>query len=133
MASISIILDPTKSSIVSPPVTQTLTVIDTQTVKNIVASATSLVLVTDAITPDLLSITNTPLPSSTNTLLPSTTSQQSTTSSTAQSTRSQSLEVNQASAAGAAPAKSGARKFDIDFVMPVVTAIGALALLVLRH
>lgn len=126
MARISIILDPTKSSIVSPPVTQTLTVIDTQTVKNIVASATSLVSVTDTITPDLPSITNTPLPSST-------TSQQSTTSSQAQSTRSQSLEVNQASAAGVAPAKSGARKFDIDFVMPVVTAIGALALLVLRH
>lgn len=99
--------------------------IDTQTVKNLVASATSLVSVTDTVTPDLSSITDTPLPS--------TTSQQSTTSSQAQSTRSQSLEVNQASAAGAAPAKSGARKFDIDIVMPVVTAIGALALLVLRH
>lgn len=127
MAPISIILDPTKSSIVSPPVTQTLTVIDTQTVKNIVASATSLVSVTDTITPDRPSITNTPLPSITDT------SQQSTTSSKAQSTRSQSLEVNQTSAAGAAPAKSGARKFDIDIVMPVVTAISALALLVLRH
>lgn len=113
MSRISIILDPTKSSIVLPPVTRTLTVINTQTVKNIVATATSLVSVTDTITPGLPSITNTPLPSST-------TSQQSTTSS-------------QASAAGVAPAKSGARKFDIYFVMPVVTAIGALALLVLRH
>lgn len=90
--------------------------INTQTVKETVASSTSLVLVTD---------TNTPLRSIT--------SQQSTTSSQAQSTRSQSPAVNQASAAGAAPAKSGARKFDIDFVMPVVAAIGALAWLVLRH
>ena len=104
--------------------------INTQTVKSNVASAISLVLVTDTNIPDLPSLISVKI---TNIPLPSTTSQQSTTSSQAQLTRSQSPEVNQASAAGAAPAKSGARKFNIDFVMPVVAAIGALVLLVLRH
>lgn len=55
-------------------------------------------------------------------------------SSQAQSTSSQSPEVSPTSAAGIAPARSGARKFDIDFVMPVFALIiGASVLLVLRH
>lgn len=144
-------MEPPKSSIVLPPVTRTPTVINSQTVitslisvvetnaptqlvsvifTNAAAVPTSLVFVTNISTPVLPSLvsvtfTNTPLPTS---------SQQSTPSSQAQSASSQSPEVNQASAAGAVPAKSGARKFDIDLLMPFVAlVIDALVLLVLRH
>lgn len=70
----------------------------------------------------------------TNAADPSTTSQPSTSSSEVQPTDSQSSQVDQPSQAGAAPTKSGARKFGVNFVTPVVAlAIGALVLLLFRY
>ena len=111
-------MEPTKSSIVVRPATNTLAVIiiNRQTI-------ISSVVETSALTVSFSPYTNTPLPS-----------EQSTSSPQAQSTSSQSPEVNQANATGAASTNSGARKFDIDIVMPVAAlTIGALVLLVLRH
>ncbi|MCJ1349139.1 hypothetical protein MMC31_007375, partial [Peltigera leucophlebia] len=150
VAQISLIKDPPKSSVILPPVTQTLTVINSQTIinnlvsvvetnaptqlvsvilTNAAAAPTSLVLVTYTNTPVLPSLVSVTI---TNTPLSSTISQQSTPSS--QSTNSQSSGVVNEPSGAAAPAKSGARKLGIDFIKRVVAlTISALVLFVLQR
>lgn len=112
-------MEPTKSPIAVRSATKTLTVIDRQTIISRVVSFVE----TSAPTVSMSPYTNTPLPS-----------EQSTSSPQAQSTSSQPPEVTQANATSAASTTSGARKFDIDIIMPVAgLTIGALVLLVLRH
>lgn len=119
-APISLIADPLKSSMVSRSVTRVPTVDDSQT---ITSNLVSVVTVTDAPTSVLVA---------TYTVVPSATSQQSTSISGAQVTSSQSPQASQAG--GAAPKTSGARNFNVNFVVPAVAlAISALVLLLLHH
>lgn len=102
---------------------------DSQT---ITSNLVSVVTVTDAPTYVLVA---------THSVVPSATSQQSTSISGAQVTSSQSPQVYQntqtsqaSQAGGAAPTTSGARNFNVNFVVPAVAlAISALVLLLLHH